>query len=112
MGLAPYHDFEGEIPAELDAEVQDIVAGIIAGEINTGWPVGAEPEAAAPIDFKVGMVSDVGGVDDASFNENTWPACSAPRKSGACSSSRARPRRTMRKTSLNSPSRDTIWSLP
>jgi basic membrane protein A len=39
MGLAPYHDFEGEIPAELDAEVQDIVAGIIAGEISTGWPV-------------------------------------------------------------------------
>ncbi|MGD8398893.1 MAG: BMP family ABC transporter substrate-binding protein, partial [Anaerolineae bacterium] len=39
VGLAPYHDFEGEIPAELDAEVQEIVAGIIAGEISTGWPV-------------------------------------------------------------------------
>ncbi|MCL7451490.1 MAG: BMP family ABC transporter substrate-binding protein [Anaerolineae bacterium] len=39
VGLAPYHDFEGEIPAELDAEVQAIVQGIIAGEIGTGWPV-------------------------------------------------------------------------
>lgn len=37
VGLAPYHDFEGEIPAELDAEVQEIVQGIIAGEIDTGW---------------------------------------------------------------------------
>ncbi len=25
--------------------------------------------------FKVGMVSDVGGIDDASFNENTWKGC-------------------------------------
>ena len=39
VGLAPYHDFEGEIPEELDAEVQAIVEGIIAGEIETGWPV-------------------------------------------------------------------------
>jgi basic membrane protein A len=39
VGLAPYHDFEGEIPAELDAEVQAIVQGIIDGEISTGWPV-------------------------------------------------------------------------
>lgn len=37
VGLAPYHDFEGEIPAELDAEVQEIVQGIIAGDIDTGW---------------------------------------------------------------------------
>jgi basic membrane protein A len=37
VGLAPYHDFEGEIPADLDAEVQEIIAGIIAGEIDTGW---------------------------------------------------------------------------
>jgi len=76
VGLAPYHDFEGDIPAELDAEVQEIVQGIIAGEIWTGWgeaPEGAAaPAPAEPVDFQVGMVSDVGGVDDASFNENTW----------------------------------------
>ncbi|MGC9333397.1 MAG: BMP family lipoprotein, partial [Anaerolineae bacterium] len=39
VGLAPYHDFEGEIPAELTSEVEAIVQGIIAGEISTGWPV-------------------------------------------------------------------------
>jgi basic membrane protein A and related proteins len=37
VGLAPYHDFANEIPADLDAEVQEIIAGIIAGEIDTGW---------------------------------------------------------------------------
>jgi len=34
----------------------------------TAVPPTPEPEAK----FKVGMVSDVGGIDDASFNENTW----------------------------------------
>ena len=37
VGLAPYHDFDGEIPAELTAEVEAIVAGIIDGTISTGW---------------------------------------------------------------------------
>jgi basic membrane protein A len=32
----------------------------------------AEEMLAMLSDFKVGMVSDVGGIDDASFNENTW----------------------------------------
>ncbi len=39
VGLAPYHDFEGEIPDELTAEVDAIVQGIIDGSIDTGWPV-------------------------------------------------------------------------
>jgi basic membrane protein A len=30
------------------------------------------PEGCKSGDLKVGMVSDVGGVDDASFNQNTW----------------------------------------
>ncbi len=37
VGLAPYHDFEGLIPAALDAEVKAVMAGIIAGTIDTGW---------------------------------------------------------------------------
>jgi len=68
VGLAPYHDFEDEIPAELDAEVKAIQQGIIDGTIKTGWPVVALPGVGK----KVGMVSDVGGIDDASFNQNTW----------------------------------------
>jgi basic membrane protein A len=34
-------------------------------------PAGETP-AAAECKLKVGMVSDIGGIDDASFNENTW----------------------------------------
>jgi basic membrane lipoprotein Med (substrate-binding protein (PBP1-ABC) superfamily) len=69
VGLAPYHDFDTLVPAELKAEVEAIQKGIIDGTIKTGWPV----EAALPgVDLKVGMVSDVGGIDDASFNQNTW----------------------------------------
>ncbi|TEU21985.1 MAG: BMP family ABC transporter substrate-binding protein, partial [Anaerolineales bacterium] len=30
------------------------------------------PTEAPEVKFRVGMVSDVGGIDDASFNENTW----------------------------------------
>ena len=37
VGLAPYHDYENEIPASLKAEVEQITAGIIAGTIDTGW---------------------------------------------------------------------------
>ena len=75
VGLAPYHDFEGEIPAELTAEVEAIQEAIAAGELWTGWgeaPEGAEPAELPGTELKVGMVSDVGGVDDASFNQNTW----------------------------------------
>jgi basic membrane protein A len=37
VGLAPYHDYEDQIPAELKAEVDAIIEGIIAGTIDTGW---------------------------------------------------------------------------
>ncbi len=35
VGLAPYHDVD--VPAELQQEVEAILAGIEAGEIETGW---------------------------------------------------------------------------
>jgi basic membrane protein A len=37
VGLAPYHDFENEVPAELNTEVEAIIEGIKKGEIATGW---------------------------------------------------------------------------
>jgi basic membrane protein A len=37
VGLAPYHDFENEIPDNVKAEIEAIQAGIIAGTIDTGW---------------------------------------------------------------------------
>ncbi len=37
VGLAPYHDFEDQIPDELKQEIDDIIEGIKNGEIDTGW---------------------------------------------------------------------------
>ena len=37
IGLAPFHDFEDQIPDELKAEIEAILEGIKAGEISTGW---------------------------------------------------------------------------
>ena len=41
VGLAPYHAFEDEVPDELDAEVQQILEDIAAGDIDaSNFPVG------------------------------------------------------------------------
>ncbi len=36
VGLAPYHDMEDAVPAELKAELETIRAGIIDGSIKVG----------------------------------------------------------------------------
>jgi len=41
VGLAPYHAYEDEVPAELDAEVQQLLEDIASGEIDAAvFPVG------------------------------------------------------------------------
>jgi basic membrane protein A len=37
VGIAPYHEFESAVPAELAAEIVEIQEAIIAGTIDTGW---------------------------------------------------------------------------
>jgi len=37
VGLAPFHDFDSEIPAELKAEIEQLEQDIIDGKVNTGW---------------------------------------------------------------------------
>jgi basic membrane protein A len=37
VGIAPFHDFEGQIPEEISQELNEIVVGIINGELDTGW---------------------------------------------------------------------------
>jgi basic membrane protein A and related proteins len=37
VGLAPYHDFEDQIPTRLKKEIIDIQRRILEGEIKTGW---------------------------------------------------------------------------
>ena len=36
VGLAPFHDFEDAVPADLKAELEEIKAGIIDGSIKVG----------------------------------------------------------------------------
>jgi basic membrane protein A and related proteins len=37
VGLAPYHDYDSQIPADVKQEIDTIVAGIKDGTISTGW---------------------------------------------------------------------------
>jgi len=37
VGLAPYHDFEDQIPDNITQELETLAAGIIDGTIDTGW---------------------------------------------------------------------------
>ncbi len=38
VGIAPFHDYEGEVSEELKAELEGVKQGIIDGTIDTGWP--------------------------------------------------------------------------
>ncbi len=40
VGLAPFHDFDDIVTDEMRATLDDVLAGLNAGEINTGWPPG------------------------------------------------------------------------
>jgi basic membrane protein A len=37
VSLGLYHEYEDDVPAELATEVEDVLAQIAAGELNTGW---------------------------------------------------------------------------
>ena len=39
VGIAPFHQAESAVPAEIKTELEQIKADIIAGKINTGWPL-------------------------------------------------------------------------
>ena len=77
VGLAPFHDFDDKIPQDVKDLLETTKAGLLDGSISTGYnPGGApaeeeKPEAEAKT-FTVGMVSDLGGIDDKSFNQTAW----------------------------------------
>ncbi len=77
-GLAPFHDFESKIPADVKALLEKTAAGLADGSIKTGYvPGGATTEETtaavkAPEGFKIGLVTDVGRVNDRSFNQSAW----------------------------------------
>jgi basic membrane protein A len=38
VGMAPFHDFEGQVPANIVEDLRAINSGILNGTIDTGWP--------------------------------------------------------------------------
>ena len=81
VGLAPIA--EGAVSDEVLEALDDVEASIIQGELNTGWSdylasLGQEPEETEEPEepeyeeVTVGMVTDMGGVDDKSFNSMAW----------------------------------------
>ncbi|WP_419916926.1 BMP family lipoprotein [Candidatus Poriferisodalis sp.] len=40
VGLAPFHDFDSIVTDEMRATLDEVLAGLNAGEIDTGWPPG------------------------------------------------------------------------
>ncbi len=71
VSIAPYHDNASKVTAAVQTELDGIKADIIAGKIDIkAWANGEgklAPSASAK-DLKVGVVTDVGGPDDKSFN--------------------------------------------
>ena len=92
VGLAPFHDAESAIPDDVVASLDDIKAKLASGELTTGVDgvsgdvIDAEvpapgsyagpsamaetPAGVTPI--KVGLVTDVGKVDDGTFNQYAY----------------------------------------
>ena len=65
VALAPLHELESMVPAELAAEVEALKAEIIAGSFA---------EAVVPVEETplVCQITDTGGIDDKSFNATAW----------------------------------------
>jgi basic membrane protein A len=69
IGISETGGYVTEVSDEVKAELEDIKAAIIAGEISTnGQPTNP---------FKVCEVTDTGGVDDKSFNATAWAGAQA-----------------------------------
>jgi peptide/nickel transport system substrate-binding protein len=43
VSLAPFHEFEDQVPDDLKAELDEVRQGIIDGTVDTGWGTGEEP---------------------------------------------------------------------
>ncbi len=70
VGLAPYHDWDSKVPDSVKAKVQEAIDGLKSGKLTTGY--GAAAPAPSGAGMKVGLVTDVGGVNDKSFNQSAW----------------------------------------
>ncbi len=73
VSIAPFHEQESKVTAEVKADLETIKADIIAGKLDIkAWAMGEGKLESTVLpgakDLKVGLVTDVGGPDDKSFN--------------------------------------------
>ncbi|MGB3217417.1 MAG: BMP family ABC transporter substrate-binding protein, partial [Anaerolineae bacterium] len=66
-GLAAFHDFDAKLPKDLKDKLTQLKADLDSGKVKTGYPKTASTEP-----FKIGLVTDVGRVNDRSFNQSAW----------------------------------------
>ncbi len=70
VDIAPFHDLESMVSKETVTQLEQIKVDIVTGKIPTK-PEAAPAAAAAQIG-KLCQVTDVGGIDDKSFNQTAW----------------------------------------
>jgi basic membrane protein A len=73
--LAPYHDWDSKVPAEAKAKIEELTQKLQSGELQTGVTPAKPAEQPAEVKkLKVGLVTDVGRINDKSFNQSAWEA--------------------------------------
>ncbi len=76
VGLASFHDFEDQVPGEVLRLIQRAENGLRTNAVLTCYNTDLS-------DLRVGLVTDVGRVDDGSFNESAWNGLLAVERCGA-----------------------------
>ncbi|NDJ84898.1 MAG: BMP family ABC transporter substrate-binding protein [Chloroflexi bacterium] len=76
VGLAPYYDFDDQVPEDVIRLIQRAEQGLRTNAILTCYNLDLS-------DLQIGLVTDVGQVDDGSFNESAWNGLLALERCGA-----------------------------
>lgn len=76
VGLAPFYDFDDQVSDETKALIVQAERGLQSGAVLTCYNLDLS-------ELKIGLVTDVGQVDDGSFNESAWNGVLAASQCGA-----------------------------
>ncbi|MBL1136703.1 MAG: BMP family ABC transporter substrate-binding protein [Chloroflexi bacterium] len=76
VGLADFHDLAASVPAEVQALIKQAENGLRTGAVLTCYGLDLS-------ELSIGLVTDVGQVDDGSFNESSWNGVLAVSRCGA-----------------------------
>ncbi len=76
VGLADFYEFADDVPADVVALVDRAKTGLRTGAIQTCYNLDLS-------ELSIGLVTDVGQIDDGSFNEGAWNGLLAVERCGA-----------------------------